>query len=204
MTTYYFAARRCPGCGATGMVIQCGSCNTFGAKFYTDGYVQGPMYDEGVSLMRCGDCHNYFWWDDAAALCEDIEPLACPGSFDEIRDAEWLKALAAAAWSTPDQERIVRRNAWWASNNQYRNTPDLPFDPDEDTLNNARRLLELTGGDESEVLTRAELLRFLGDFPASLAALATIDNPNLLQRAATIRVLAECGERRVHEVDANR
>ncbi len=44
------------------------SCNTFGAIFYTDGYIKGPMYVEESELLTCPGCKKTYWKTDVPTL----------------------------------------------------------------------------------------------------------------------------------------
>lgn len=203
MTTYVFVEMRCPNCGATGSTVQCSSTSGFGAKYYTDGCMEGGGYDPGVSLLRCRSCDEYCWWDEAETLAISDLPLGDDKSgdlFTPVRKEAWLAALEAEAWRTPVQERMVRQSAWWAHNARYRQDPQPAFQVDEAAQANAGRLLELLGQEQGDELLKAEVLRYLGRMDECLRQLETITDPDHAEPAALIRRLARQGKRQVAEV----
>jgi len=208
MTTCVFVEKRCPNCGKTGSTVQIASTNGFGATTYTDGCVRGGVYDPGVSLLRCRGCDAYCWWDESETLALSDLPFGDDGSeylFAPVRKDDWLAALAAEAWRTPGQERMIRQNVWWVHNDPYRQNPGLAFAADESALANARRLLALLSAENcdreaEDDLLKAEVLRYLGHMDACLEQLDAIGDPNFSEPVATIRQLATQGKRQVAEV----
>jgi len=61
MTSYLSEIKLCPECGGKFVSYALLSCNTIGAKLYTDGCVEGCMYDEGCPLLKCPCCGQYIW-----------------------------------------------------------------------------------------------------------------------------------------------
>lgn len=72
MTTFYFQIMTCPSCNRQFRFLGWGSCNTFGATFYTDGFVESPMYVDVSRLLMCPHCTNIFWRQDI--LARDYDP----------------------------------------------------------------------------------------------------------------------------------
>lgn len=72
MTTYYFQIMTCPSCNRKFRFLDWGSCNTFEATFYTDGFVEGPMHIDVSRLLMCPHCTNIFWRQDI--LARDYDP----------------------------------------------------------------------------------------------------------------------------------
>lgn len=205
MTTYWIDIKACPVCHTEFTAWSVGSCNTFGAKFYTDGFVDGPMYDEGAALLACPGCQRYFWTDDVPTResIEDSEYFmnsakqALPNAVD-VRGARFKDVLRDAPWKTESQERYVRLRAWWASNDVYRGDKNQEFRLEPEQTANLERLLQLLdSSDPEDSLTIAELLRELGRFDECLRELDRLFDDSLLLAANTIRQLALRGERRV-------
>lgn len=149
MTSYSEICKECPKCSYRYKIWHVSSCNTFGAKFYTDGYIDGEMYDDGGRILICPNCKEVMW-------VEDIQTIECPDksawdrelifkpdfpeedepslSEEELADEEVVRLpygsfirgqqyeviLRKNLWKTPDQEKYVRTRAWWSFNHTHR------------------------------------------------------------------------------------
>jgi hypothetical protein len=60
MTSYLIQIKQCPECGCQFKVWAIASCNTIDARFYTDGSVEGSMYEEGSALLTCRNAIDIF------------------------------------------------------------------------------------------------------------------------------------------------
>ena len=96
MTTYFPERMCCPRCDHGFSYMAVGSYNTFGATFYTDGYIEGPMYDDQGRLFRCPQCRVIGWNDEF--ICEE------PGDDEDELDME----AALAELQKMDRGEIVR------------------------------------------------------------------------------------------------
>lgn len=72
MTIIYFQIMTCPRCNRQFSCLDYASYNTFGAKFYTDGFVEGPISVDVSRLLMCPHCINIFWRQDIPA--RDYDP----------------------------------------------------------------------------------------------------------------------------------
>jgi hypothetical protein len=54
----------CPRCGHRAMVPTLMSGNTFGARHWTDGYVEAPMLPRQPPIAVCRKCRHVYWWAD--------------------------------------------------------------------------------------------------------------------------------------------
>jgi hypothetical protein len=154
-------------------VLRLGSCNTFGATFYTDGYVAGDMYAESCLLNICPCCGEYFWLEDAKPRTGDgVQTRAAVGLLppaEGVRQAEYEKALHAEPWKSPGQELYLRIRAWWWSNMPYRDQSPEPFQVAAQDKANLMRLLQLLDEDDGyQRLMRAEIFRELGLFELAI------------------------------------
>lgn len=57
--------RACPACQQ--LLIECTllSGNTIGAKFWTDGKMDAPMFPQIPALVRCAHCQSLLWLPEA-------------------------------------------------------------------------------------------------------------------------------------------
>jgi hypothetical protein len=179
MTSYRVEVRQCADCGCQFKTWAVASCNTFGATFYTDGFVDGTMYDEGWALLICPGCNKWLWQEDMPALESMRDSLAWNDPrLSALPDAETVRgrayedALRQAIWTNEGQEKYVRIRAWWSFNNPYRGQADdqssLPTEQEENLLS----LLKLLSANHwDDRITTAEIFRELGQFDECLEEL---------------------------------
>ena len=204
MTTYYPQRMCCPRCDHVFSYMAVGSYNTFGATFYTDGFIEGPMYDDQGRLFRCPQCHSVGWSDEFT--CDG------PGDGDEDEEAfgsvfeaevypipltDYPGLLEAEPWRGPDEEKYVRIAAFWAANMPRRSATGAlePFAPTEER--NLLALLDRLGDSPQDRLMRAEILREMGRFEDCLEALMGFDGGELEGIARLVRELAMARDSRV-------
>ena len=168
MTTFFPAQLRCRRCNQHFSYLAVGSCNTIDAVFYTDGYVEGPMFVEDSAILTCPGCGQLQWHD------EFEEEEGGEGPFVETTNGPVLlklsgfpKLLKLAPWRNREEEIYVRMRAWWAANKRFREKQSpRPFSKAEQA--NLLALLEAL--DDAEPIDRicaAEILRELGRFEES-------------------------------------
>lgn len=209
MTSYWIDIKQCPDCGSEFKAWEVSSCNTFGAKYYTDGYVKGPMYDAGSLLLICPECSKYFWREDVPTLesmshSKYFTKYAENSDKKSPRHAAWVEGrdyedmVRQSFWRTKDEERYIRIRAWWSSNGPYRDESTLEFGLSSEQKKNLRRLLHLLDTDDpDEALMKAEILRELGQFEECLKLLANPFDERLLQTVNAIKDLAHGRKRKV-------
>ena len=205
MTSYQFDIKQCPNCGYEFTAWEVASCNTFGAKFYTDGSVYGPMFDRGSPLLICPGCSRYFWREDVLTLDSirdseyfmDAEKKSLPGA-GWVQGHHYEDMVRQSFWRTPDVEKYIRIRAWWSSNSPYRENPTQEFRLSTEQEDNLRRLLELLDADDPhESLMKAEILRELGEFKECLKLLAKPFEEMFLPTVDAIKALAHDRKRKV-------
>jgi hypothetical protein len=78
-------------------------------------------------------------------------------------------ALRQAIWKNKAQEKYIRIRAWWSFNSAYRGDPIKDFNLPSEQEANLRRLLQLLDTNDPDTsITRAEILRELGQFDECL------------------------------------
>lgn len=207
MTSYNPVVRRCPFCDAEFHSFEVSSHNTIGAKFYTDGFVDGPMYDEGSELLLCKECDNPFWKEEtnrtAKWLTEteyfQMGKKRSQADVINIRGKMYEEMLDRSPWKTGEQEKYVRIRAWWSFNAVYREHPEKVFILSPAQQANLERLLQLMedADNTDDLVCRAEVLRHLGRFDECIQLLAQLNEPRYARVVSLIRGLAEGKERRV-------
>jgi hypothetical protein len=78
MTSYRIDIKQCPICNCEFAAPAVASRNTFGATFYTDGFVEGPMFGDGGALLTCTSCDRYLWSEEMPTM-------------ESIRDSDFLR-----------------------------------------------------------------------------------------------------------------
>lgn len=201
MTSYAIEIKQCPNCNSEFSAYHLNSCNTIDAIYYTDGAVYGPMYSEGSALITCPNCNNHFWREDVpTSKCikesdfyRDAEMQLLP-SENLVNGNNFIRLLHQKFWKTEVQEKYIRIRAWWSYNEAYRgkaynelfHVSEIDFKcgkqrkemSEEDFVlspegrENLLQLLQLLNANNmSEVITKAEVFRELGQFGECLKLL---------------------------------
>lgn len=171
---------------------------------YTDGFVDGPMYDEGSALLRCPGCKRYCWQEDLPTLqsvrdfrffgssaADDTEP-ACA-----VDGQEYIRASRERVWNSISQEKYVRVRAWWAYNEEARGGQSRETALDVEFRLNLEALTKLFDtSEEGERVLCAEALRELGRFDDCIGLL---EMPIPEGLSATIQII----KRLAHDGDAS-
>lgn len=176
----------CPACGAPARVFTLLTSNNFFDTAWTDGYVARPHHWEPPALCRCHRCRRFFWLADAVVLGSIQEGSPPPVVPEEWKNAPrvtgldldgLLGAIERGAANTPDRERLLRLQAFWASSHRNRNRrrkKDRQKTPAD--RRNMTALLALfttrfaANGDPKDLLLCAEIRRQMGE-PAEAIAL---------------------------------
>jgi hypothetical protein len=189
--------RRCPFCLHFLRHEWWASGNMIGATLWSDGYANGPMTIRPELLKRCGACRSFLWvWD-----------LPVEHEYRRSRQADWMLpaellwpdredlglALREGQADTPERERWLRTELWYATNHPRRRRPRPPG---RFFLHNLQRLQGLT----EDPVQKAEMAREQGAFREALELLG--DRQEGLAKA--IRVRAESGDARVFELREER
>ena len=208
MTSYWIEIKQCPNCDCEFTVWAVASCNTFGAKFYTDGFVDGPMYDEGSALLTCPECNRYFWREDVptresmrdSQFFSDSERRSLPNA-GQVHLRHYEDMLHQALWKTKTQEKYIRIRAWWSINSAYRGhaTQEIDLSPEQEA--NLLKLLQLLDtNDSDELIMKAEVLRELGQFDECLKQLDQPFDDRYLPAIDAIKTLAKSKKRLVGSI----
>ena len=176
----------CPYCEAEAAERELGSWNTFGATFWSDGFMIAPMAPTSNAVARCWKCKKAF--DRWAAKSRTVSNLSslrggghCP-TIHWIGDWQAIREAMALRNSTADQDAEIglRMRLLWASNHRFRtdgtddhsvfvvrgvNIEDIPA---EEVRENMRILSSLAG---LPLWLKAEVLREMGDFDSAKEAI---------------------------------
>ena len=208
MTSYQIEVRECPNCGCEFWALAVGSCNTFGAKWYTDGFVHGPMYEEGNAVLVCPKCNTYLWREDVptresmrdSEYFQNSERRSLSEA-KQVCSRDYEDLLRQKQWNNQTQEKYIRIRACWAFNAVYRFQPEEEFNMLAEQEENLRRLLQLLDTNKQDSLVmKAEILRELGQFDECLEAADQVCDGRYSEVVDTIRNLAKSGTRQVRRV----
>ena len=208
VTTYRVEIKRCPNCDCEYTVWAVGSCNTLDAKFYTDGFVEGPMYDEGSALLICPGCNRYFWREHVPTqesirdyqYFSNPERKSLPDSWP-VHGRDYEDVLHQALWKSESQEKYIRIRVWWSFNCAYRDQAnEESCMPPEQEANLMRLLQLLDTNDPNESITKAEVLRELGLFDECVKQLDQPFEDRYLEAIDAIKNLANLKNRRVGRI----
>jgi hypothetical protein len=204
MTSYRFELKKCPDCKCKFTRYALMSCNSIGATVYTDGFMEGSMYDSDSAILRCPKCCRFFWGEDVPTLKEmlDFDYFSKSRRGGRIatkvdgKDYEGL--LRQEFWRNEDQEKYLRIRAWWSFNDEFRHSASdgLNF-TDEFEINLQRLLSLLDSNNPVELIKQAEIYRELGRFDECLKLLDKQVDVNYVSAKNIIMHLADCKIRRV-------
>lgn len=210
MTSYRIEIATCPGCKTKLAVWGVASRNTIGAKFFTDGFVDGPMYDESGALLACPTCGTVFWRADmsiSSSLSDteffrNADNRALPTAH-KPKLASYPALAERSPWRTAEEEKYVRMRAWWAWNDDRRRDPSASESPlPRQATVNCERLLEiLVGTDDDQTIMRAEICRELGRFQECLTQLDRPFPESYAKAVGVIRRLAGAGKCSVSQME---
>lgn len=172
---------QCPGSDELRQVPSINSGNTFGAVFWTDGYMVAPMLPRFPVITRCTAAGPIFWVSTAKTVgsmppwgAEADTPQAWRNAqtVRDLREEEFLLAIAQGLGDTPEKLNYLRRQAWWEANHAHRPRGDAAppaaasdFAPGTPARANLEALAAAQDEAQPEQrLTKAEALRELGQF----------------------------------------
>ncbi len=190
--------RKCSGCG--GLIAQrtIASGNTIGARFWTDGKMDAPMLPDNPRLVKCPHCDALVWIDEQEQVGEIIpwdQPEEASKKFKDARHflvpsmEEYLDFLEGGV-SNPQKERYVRLRAWWAGNDDRRES-EHPEPMSESEAANLRAFATLLDQeDPNDRIMKGEALREIEMFEEAEALLEESFHEDLMQAVAIIRDLA--------------
>lgn len=174
---------QCPDSTEIRRVPSINSGNTFGATFWTDGYMVAPMLPRFPAITRCTADGPFFWvssakvvgsippWRDESASAPPQAWREAP-PIRELTGEEFLQAVAQGLGDTPQKLSYLRHRAWWAANQAYRPATDgqAPTATSDFATGSAARAnlealaAELDETDAEQLLTKIEVLRELARF----------------------------------------
>lgn len=201
---------QCPSCAAAVLQPTISSGNTIGAIYYTDGYMDAPMFPQPSVLVRCPVCYEPFLRSQArllgrydrygATMFADEAAHAAP-------DPAWRRAPRVAKVAVTDYVPVLIRRRFNRETEvdlriefmQVCNHPRRQLAPDASrpavtateraNLQMLASLLDLLNPEERLIL--AEVRRQLGEFDRAAVALAAEFPDDFALAAGRIRELVQ-------------
>lgn len=210
----------CPKCSKPFKVYDSVSGNTFGATFWSDGWVDALMMPEDKVVVVCPHCRESVWREDCPNGHPDYKPPErnpweeTSRDYDEpynrYREFESAKTagpkrfakMLRTSINSPERERYLRTQVWWNANHARRKAPDSPpalTGPEKLNMAMLAALLDETDG--RQLITKAEIMRELGCVRQSQLLLAKVPRKdNAL--ATCIEELANKGDSCVRPINS--
>jgi hypothetical protein len=195
----------CPACFAPVAHETLLSGNSFGAAFYTDGYMHAPMLPRVRAIVRCPLCSAAFVRRNAKVLGD---APSRPGPNQQWKDTQQVTRAEVSDYATilssasfePDLEIALRVDRWQLSNHNRRglplSDPGPPMDSGE--VASLERLASLLDANDPEArVMLAEIRRELGQFEQALDLLSGEPPDGFEVTVERIRSLARQKLRRV-------
>jgi hypothetical protein len=181
------------------------SGNTFGATFWTDGKRDAPMLPDQPWLVKCPHCQASIWIDeqDKAGEIDDSsknEKFKDAKSYRTPKLKDYFNILNIGNLDKK-KELYLRFRAWWAGNDERRETVSARnylSDEEKANLEGLYRILDYSN--DNDRLMMAELKRELGEFDDAGAIMNEPFGNGLTQAASIIKELIEKKELFVAEM----
>ncbi len=171
--------RECPSCEKLLIERTLLSGNTIGARYWTDGKMDAPMFPHNPALVRCAHCQTLLWLPEAREHAFEMPPKmfeTVNGALDPIAptESDYLEAIESGLAPDKERETYCRIHAWHCFNDARRdqkNSAELSDLPDVTAANMKELFAMLDRIRPEERMLRAELARELGRFPEALGLL---------------------------------
>lgn len=212
----------CPSCGGLHQELTFLSGNDFGARHWTDGKVDAPMFPVTPRFVVCVHCKKGFFTEDAKTIGNipyGPDNSLFPSDWQNAPRILWphiedYVARLTGEGKETDAERVryLRIHLWWSLNDilSSRDTPtfksriiDNPVSDEKMVeyrrlfTENLNALIDLFSASVGDVTLKAEALRELGRFDETLAILPDSYNAPIHDM---IRELARKKDSRVAEL----
>lgn len=185
--------RICPHCASRFAQKSYASRNTFGARYWTDGKMDAPMYPKSPDIVRCPHCKSVLWLSKSVEV-EGDDPLGTNVPHYELVCDGDLEALLENSEGLPSAEvKQIRWKLWHLGNDPYRvKTQQVAPDYSKAQRENMAALFGILSEDNSsERLAKAEIARELGWFDEAGALLSRDFDTKLLTAAGRLRGLVK-------------
>jgi hypothetical protein len=203
----------CPHCKALARYLTWVSGSLFGVIKWTDGkqHLGGLVDPQPPDIVKCCHCAEYYWLADAkvvgALMSWKADDEQCNPAWrsapqiEEPAEKEYYEALEQVIAKNPKREKRLRLLAWWSSNDAYRFSGGSVTAPTEARRQNLEALFGLIDDSDDEGrLTKAELLRELGEFESAKEYLSLVASPDVQGVVRQLRDLCNRRERLVKQL----
>lgn len=205
---------RCPSCIHFHLHPIVLSANGIGAKYFSDGRVEGPGLPRVPKLTACNKCSHIFWLDEKDKYDEfeddyfDDESEVKKKSEYYFENYEWTsfpdsftlkRSIQEEVFRNVQDEKYLRTWYYWKANEEISDPSvyDEPF-----WRENAHRLVDIIDhASQKQLLLVSELYRNMGEFEKSLDVLDLVTDPKLSQHAYGIYKKCKIHDKLVFELD---
>lgn len=157
-------------------IMSCSSGNSRGARYWTDGKIDAPMFRSRHALMKTREDGLLFWVEDCKEVARVSHSERITDQWKEVdrpnpaTEADFMYAIAWGFGDTPKKEKRLRIDLWHAGNDHLRSGEKQALPVIH--LENLKNLLSLLSEEnQMERLMKAEVYRELGMFDQSLKTL---------------------------------
>jgi len=177
---------KCPKCSNGIYISDIMSCNTFGAKFWTDGQIVGDMYAESEWLLKCNECATLLWSEElerADEECRVSEPIS-------LKKKDYLFKLDDKTLNK--EKKMYLRIKLWRLGNDKRRIGGKKKELSKKEIKNLKflyKMLEIS--DDEDRIMMAEIKRELGEFEQANVLLEKPFDKEFLHAVSTIKKLIE-------------
>lgn len=180
----------CPECGAVHAREEIMSGNTIGAKYYSDGKMEAPMFPDLPSVIRCARCALIFQLRHDMRISRPSDRTVQVYRANHLDLKGWKDVIGTRFNFDAGYELTYRVRLMWTYHDPLRHDLEMSDDlkGDREYVSNLLRLLELMDeNDPEDLLFSAELNRLLGRFEHAWSILdQLIENDQLSKLGANI------------------
>ncbi len=169
----------CPHCNQKYIIDVLLSGNTFGAIFFSDGYIIAPMLIHVPLLRKCINCNNYFWRDDPKVEYVEYWDHSISDQKNVQNNPKYIKELSFEEYvdylehNKPSEEREIYVRTQIRHLFNHNNKIKKNKKASKIALNNLQKLMELyenqlDNNDVEILLSLAEIYRNLKYFDKAI------------------------------------
>jgi len=173
------------------------SGNTFGAVFWSDGWMDAPMMMEYPIIVACVHCGEVFDIEVVTRIEEkDFHQVGdmSPAYLREASEDQCIKYASTHEELNQLREWQIRIRAYQMGNHASRRSKK-PRDWSTMSLSNARRLVQICGRGVVEQLIMAEVLRSIGEFDDAVEVLDELTPDDELTASMSRQIRAHLNKR---------
>jgi hypothetical protein len=166
--------KRCEKCSGFLKVETYISMNTMGARFWTDGKMEAPMYKCSDSLVVCSHCYKLIWINKLKKISSPTDIMYQQSQQYELPKFSDFMSFLIDNNLSKEEELYVRKKAWIAGNDVRRSKPFTIALSSSEKDNLIRLDEDFNPNNVSEYILKAEIKRELGFFKQALETILMV------------------------------